>query len=333
MALAEPIYTAAIKLRNRRFDAGKNVRRLPKPVISVGNLTAGGTGKTPVVRWLCEELRAAGYHPAVLMRGYKSRGGTSDEQQMLESMLNDGVRENIVVHADPDRYAGGSAVLAAHPGVDVFVLDDGFQHRQLARDFDLVLLSGVEAFGFGHVHPRGLLREPLCGLRRADAVLITRADEESSSYITAIALAKRRYSKAPVFQASHAHVGIKFGNDTLPLDALAGKRVLAFCGIGNPESFFRQVAERAGVLAGSRAFADHHAYGGEDLAALQKQAAAAGAEVLVTTEKDWVKLKSFAAGAIPVWRVEMAVQFRKGDEHRLFELIKQVFQAGVKREP
>ena len=124
LSLAEPGYQRIVSIRNRRSDAGRGVRRLPRPVISVGNITAGGTGKTPVVRWLCECLRAEGHRPAILMRGYKSRGGISDEQRMLEHALNGPGLPSIVVHANPDRFVGGIDILSRHPEVDLFVLDD-----------------------------------------------------------------------------------------------------------------------------------------------------------------------------------------------------------------
>src|SRR4051812_22379030 len=169
LSVISPVYATVMRGRNAKFDLGLGVTRLPRPVISVGNITAGGTGKTPVVRWLCERLRDTGERPAVLMRGYKAAAGErGDEAAMLEGMLNRSGVQNVVVHAQADRVAGGLGVLRDHPDVSVFVLDDGFQHRRLARDFDLVLVDACEPLGYGRVFPRGLLREPACGLGRAD---------------------------------------------------------------------------------------------------------------------------------------------------------------------
>src|SRR4051794_36561894 len=160
LSLAEPFYAAAAGARNRAFDRDpRKLRRLPRPVISIGNLTAGGTGKTPVVRWLASRLRDDGLRVAVLSRGYKATPGSlGDEQRMLESLLNGPGKVPVVIRADPDRYSTGVAALREHPEIDVFLLDDGFQHRRLGRDLDLVLVNMTEPFGYGHVLPRGLLR-------------------------------------------------------------------------------------------------------------------------------------------------------------------------------
>ena len=317
LAAAEPFYSGIVSLRNRRYNRGRGVKKLPRPVISVGNITAGGTGKTPVVRWLCEQLRAAGRHPAVLLRGYKSTGGVSDEQRMLQDALNGPGQTPIVVHINPNRFAGGNDVLREHPEVDVFVLDDGFQHRRLARDVDLVLINATEPFGHDRVHPRGLLREPLRGLRRAHAVLITRSDEVDAEALAQIEQRIREHAAAPIFHAMHAQVGFRSNSAFHPIEELAGKRLFAFCGIGDPESFLRQLQSRAGNLVGSRVFADHHVYTDRDLGQLNQAAATAGAEALVTTEKDWAKLGAAIPSSLPIWRIEMAIRFRLGDEATL----------------
>ena len=172
LGAAEPLYAAAVRGRNWLFDRGVGVRRLPRPVVSVGNITAGGTGKTPVVLWLADRLRRKGRRPAVLLRGYEAEGRPqrrADAARGAARTRRARCRPRIAVGVNPNRLAGGDGVLRGRPDVDVFVLDDGFQHRKLARDFDLVLIDAAQPFGYGHVHPRGLLREPLAGLRRADA--------------------------------------------------------------------------------------------------------------------------------------------------------------------
>ena len=265
------------------------------------------------------------------MRGYKSKHGVSDEQRMLEQTLNTPLKSPMIVQADPDRFAGGTEVIRNHPDVDIFVLDDGFQHRQLAREFDLVLINATEPFGFGHVHPRGLLREPLRGLRRADAVILTRSDEVDVARLVEIEREIERHGEGvPVFHASHATVRWLDGESSHAIESLADKRVFAFCGIGDPESFFRQIQKCAGQVVGTRAFPDHHAYSKRDLADLKT--AATGAEVLITTEKDWAKLATLPRTAIPVWRSEMAIRFRPGDESRLLaQLLPNPLQAGTER--
>jgi tetraacyldisaccharide 4'-kinase len=317
LSVAEPPYRSIISLRNRRYDAGHGVYQLPRPVISVGNLTAGGTGKTPVVRWLCEQLVARHHHPAVLMRGYKSAAGFSDEQRMLQEALG----PSAIIHANPNRHAGGTDVLTANPAVDVFVLDDGFQHRRLARDFDLVLISATEPFGFGHVHPRGLLREPLGSLSRASAILITRADSVAEVSLASLQRQIQLHNLvAPIYRANHVHTTLRIQDDVKPLQELSQHRVLGFCGIGQPESFLNQIP----TLCASRTFRDHHAYTEADVQSLDAQATDANATLMITTEKDWSKLATLAATAqtkIPIGRVEMAIQFRDGDEQKLIEQI------------
>jgi len=326
LAAVSPIYGLVVRGRNARFDRGMGVRRLGRPVASVGNLTTGGTGKTPVVRWLCERLREAGERPAVLMRGYGAREGErGDEQAMLEGLLNQGGASPVIVRAEADRYAGGVAVLAAHAEVSVFVMDDGFQHRRLARDFDLVLLDASEPFGFGRVLPRGLLREPLSALRRADAVLVTRAD---AGDVDAIVKRVREFNAvAPVFRCVHAHVGFRSSEDVRHrADALSGTRVFLFAGIGNPEGFGRQFPRNAGHIW----FGDHWDYRREDIEKIQAEAKRAGAEVIVTTEKDWVKIAPLVevGVGIPIWRAELAVRFEGEAEAKLFELIRRCLTKG-----
>ena len=325
LGAAEPVYSAAVRVRNAKFDTGRGVRSLPRPVISVGNITVGGTGKTPVVRWLCEHLRARGMNPAVLMRGYKSINGISDEQTMLRQSLNVPGQVPLVVHANPNRLIGGADVLREHPFVDVFVLDDGFQHRRLARDFDLVLISATDPFGFDHVHPRGLLREPLAGLKRVDAIVITRADEVDAPALAEIERRIRIHQPtAPIYRANHVQTGFRSATGVQPMDRLATQRVFAFCGLGNPNSFFQQVARHAAALAGSRAFPDHHAYSDADVAAIDRAAGLAQADLILTSEKDWVKMSGLPVAvktSVPVGRVEMEVRFIDSGDAKLLSQV------------
>src|SRR5687767_11141712 len=153
MSAAEPFYAAVAAARNRLFDAGlRKSHLLPRPVVSVGNITTGGTGKTPVVRWLAERLRDHGRRVAVLARGYGATAGEAgDEQVMLDHLLNDGTTDarRVVLVANPDRVAAATRLLGERPETDAFVLDDGFQHRRLARDLDVVLVSATSPFGYG----------------------------------------------------------------------------------------------------------------------------------------------------------------------------------------
>jgi tetraacyldisaccharide 4'-kinase len=332
---AEPFYAGAAAARNWLFDLGlKKAHRLSRPVISVGNLTTGGTGKTPVVRWLAERLRADGRHVAVLARGYRAiPGQPGDEQLMLDRLLNGGRGgDHVTVAANPDRVAAAERVLRERPEVDAFVLDDGFQHRRLARDLDVVLLSATSPFGYGHVLPRGMLREPVRGLRRAGAVVITHADQKSPAEVEAIDRRVRSvHPNVPVFRAVHAYTALHTPEDaTLPVGELATRNWFGLCGIGDPQTFVRQLESVGGRCAGYRCFADHHHYTPSDLEDVRREARSANADVIVTTEKDWAKLRALPAAADitpPIWRVDLRVQFLGDGEGRLWERVKAAVSA------
>jgi len=305
-ACAEPFYAAAMRARNWLIHG----HPLGRPTISVGNITTGGTGKTPVVRWLAASLAAAGRKPAILLRGYKSIEGISDEQMLLA----DGLGPSIPLIANPDRRRGAQQAMAQSPGVDLFILDDGMQHRAAARDFELVLIHAAEPFGLGRVFPRGLLREPLSGLARADAFLITHASEVDAHRLDQMERTLRQHSPtAPIFRADHVMTG---------LEALQHQSFYAFCGIGSPGSFFSPLATH-GNCVDQRAFADHHHYTASDLMDLDRAARAAAAAVLATTQKDWVKLSRLSpvAGALPIIPVGLCIRFHADHEARLLEKI------------
>jgi len=280
-------YGAALVLRNAFAPAPAHAG---VPILCVGNLTAGGTGKTPAVAWVVEVLRRAGRRPAVLTRGY---GG--DETVLLERLL-----PGIPVIVEPDRVAGAARAVSA--GADVLVMDDGFQHRRLHRDLDLVLLDATDPFGGGHLLPWGRLREPKEALGRAGAVLITRADQAAPEAVRGIREEIARLSpKALIVEAVHAPVDV---------EGLKGLRVFAVCGIGNPGAFHRTLAGFGASVAGSWDFPDHHAYRAADVEAVNK--AAAGLPV-VTTQKDWVKLEALPAAA--GWKtLKIRLEMRSGRE-------------------
>jgi tetraacyldisaccharide 4'-kinase len=306
---AEPVYSTIMRVRNAMFDLGVLASRpLGRPTISVGNITTGGTGKTPVVQWLCNRLTASGQHPVVLMRGYKETvGGISDEQKLLAD-------SGITVIANPDRVRGAADAMKEHPATNIFILDDGMQHRRARRDFDLVLVHAAEPFGFNRVFPRGLLREPLTGLARADGVLITHADEVDAAALAEIVSAIHRYNnQAAIYQCDH-----------IVRADLAGKKYFAFCGIGSPASFFTNLKSLGGECVGAQAFEDHHDYVETDMAKLAANAKSAGAELLVTTAKDWVKLERFADKlTLPIICAELSLRFRPGDEDLLLAAIRE----------
>ncbi len=321
----EPVYAALMTLRNFAYENGwSKTETLPAPAISVGNLTTGGTGKTPVVRWLVERLREAGYSPAVLIRGYRTGDcQVSDEQLMLEEQLHRHKARRVLVHAEADRVAGARSV-AAHDAVDVFVLDDAFQHRRAGRDFDLVLINAPEPFGYGHVLPRGLLREPVGGIRRADAIVLTRADQVSMDRIAEIErIIRAHHCGAPIYRARHALVALLHGDESLALEELGRRPFFAFAGIGNPAALASQLSQFGSTCRGGQWFDDHHDFSYADLEALAVTALQQQAEMLLTTEKDWPKLRRMKLQnlPLPIVRLAMAIRFAEDDEARLFDQI------------
>jgi tetraacyldisaccharide 4'-kinase len=321
-SVVEPMYRAVVSTRNRMFDRELlHVRRLPRPVVSIGNLTTGGTGKTPVVQWLARRLRDAGRPPAVLLRGYRrGENERSDEEAMLADSL-----PGVPVMADANRYRGGLRVLRSGPQVHTLILDDGFQHRRLHRDVDIVLIDASNPFGYDHVLPRGLLREPPASLRRAHAVVLTRVDQTTPDVLQDI---RRQVAglvpEMAVFDSRHAFDAVRFPDVSHPPGWLAGRRVLAFCGIGNPSSF-RSLLARAGAdVVQFRSFIDHHAYDDSDIDQLVEEARRQKADALLTTAKDWVKLNALPGfdPHRPIGAVEMVVRFPSGeDEERLLQVV------------
>ncbi|MEI6241344.1 MAG: tetraacyldisaccharide 4'-kinase [Planctomycetia bacterium] len=325
-ALAVP-YGAAVRARNSAYDLGiLPARRAKVPVISVGNLTLGGTGKTPLVAWTARRCLAGGRQPAIVSRGYgAARGQTSDEAAELALVL-----PGVPHVADRDRVA--AAVLAVSHGAQAIVLDDGFQHRRLARDLDIVAVDATDPFGCGHLFPRGMLREPLGGLARAHAVVLTRADaiepDRRREIIAALADICRGRGPRVWAQASHAPHRLRTTSGReLPLDAVRGKRVAAFCGIGNPAAFHRTLERLGAEVIEFRPFADHHAYTAADVATLGGLAAAARADLAVTTLKDLVKLPHEMLRDTPLAAVEIAIEFLDG-ETELDRLVQSAIRAG-----
>ena len=310
--LAAP-YGVAVYGRNRAFDLGLlPIHSCPAPVVCIGNLSLGGTGKTPLVAWAARHLAALGMQPAIVSRGYGARRGqTSDEAAEL-SLLVPGV-----LHvADADRVAAARRAVAR--GANAIVLDDGFQHRRLARDLDIVAVDATDPFGCGFLFPRGLLREPLSGLARADAVVLTRCTLVTAARRTEIreALARHAGSPPPVWaEAAHRPVSLRqAGGGRLPLELLRGRRIVACAGIGNPDAFLKSLEHLGAEIAAFRAFADHHLYQAEDINTLGVWAEREKATLLVTTLKDLVKIQRDEVAGIPVAAVEIAIEFLAGGD-------------------
>ncbi|HEX3358567.1 MAG TPA: tetraacyldisaccharide 4'-kinase [Tepidisphaeraceae bacterium] len=323
LRIVEPFYSLAMRARNSLYQMGvKRQHRLGRPVISIGNITTGGTGKTPMVQWIARRLTAAGHRPGILMRGYKTAGAAiSDEAVLLERSLQ------IPVGANPDRGVASQELLREHPEIDCFLLDDGFQHRRVWRNLDLVLIDATNPFGFGHVLPRGLLREPLAGLRRTDVVIITRADQVGASQIEELKQKIHRFNpNAPILQARHCLSALANGKESLAIESIRGRRIFSFCGIGNPTSFHRALLEAGAIDPGHRWYGDHHAYCKADIEVILQSAIEAKAEMIVTTEKDWVKIEPLLpqASAIPVWHTPVMIEFDTADAGVLMTKIQSV---------
>jgi tetraacyldisaccharide 4'-kinase len=292
-------------------------RSLPRPVISVGNLTMGGTGKTPVTAWIAAYLQGKGKKVAVLSRGY---GGTLEGRVAI---VSDGVTRllspseagdepclladslpGLVVVIGSSRYDAGCLAMERFKP-DVFILDDGFQHLKLRRDLNILLLDGKRPFGNGFVFPAGLLREPACAIDRADLVVFTRADNLSTKV-------EQIPEDIPVITSGHGLSGYRpcSGKDIIGFQELNGLKGLAFAGIADPDQFFDSL-EKCGVrLVATIAFPDHTNYGDEEIAALAKLKRSSRADYLITTAKDAVKIPVNQVGDFPFFVAQLEVHFQ-----------------------
>ncbi len=282
----EELYAFGVAVRNRRFDRAGPQTVLSIPVISVGNITAGGTGKTPLVVELLQRLSSMGFTPAVVSRGYKAvPGEPNDEERFIERQV-----PGIVCLADANRIRAAEQAHRAF-GADVIVLDDGFQHRRIARTIDIVAIDATCPFGYGHLLPRGLLREPPSSLRRAHVVVMTRCDQVSRARLSEVMARVRELAEsAVVARCVHRVLGIERLDGTpAPMD-LAAKRAVLFAAIGRPEAFATTVRSLGVEIAGVRWWPDHHQYRRHEMDALLKIGRFSPHDLLLTTEKDAVKL-------------------------------------------
>ena len=306
-AVAVP-YGAAVSLRNLAFDYGLlAVERATVPVVSVGNLTVGGTGKTPLVAWLAKQAATQGWRPAIVSRGYGvAAGERSDEAAELELLLPE-----VPHHAHRQRIK--AAATAASSGATLIILDDGFQHRRLARDLNLLVIDATDPFGCSRLLPRGLLRESLAGMQRADAIILTRSDRvpvTNRQQIRAICQQHLGQRQVPWLETEHRPRELRAADGScLPLKTLEGRRLFGFAGIGNPAPFRGLLEEPPHQLVGFTGFPDHHPYSGEDVASIAYQARNAGADLAVTTLKDLVKLPREGLPDIPLVAVVIGMAF------------------------
>jgi tetraacyldisaccharide 4'-kinase len=291
---ASKLYGAGVSIRTRLYASGLlKQKRLKAAVISVGNLSVGGTGKTPLVIWLAEKLLEQGQRVAILTRGYRGTAGSSDEVELMRSRL----QNRVIFGVGNNRFAEGQRI-ESRQAIDIFLLDDGFQHLQLARDLDIVLMDASRPVA-QPLLPAGPMRESPSALVRAGIIIFTRTENTAGAKE-----AIQRLSNLPTFAASTRLLGFRrLGSEGSfqTIADLGSGPFFAFCGIGNPEAFERDLQRWGIIPAGHMFFADHHRYTFEDLPVVERAATSVGAKSLLTTEKDVWNLKDVHFAALPVF--------------------------------
>lgn len=331
-------YRAAVAVRNTAYDQGwvRQVR-LPCRVVSVGNLTVGGTGKTACVALIAAKVAALGKYAAILSRGYGGarRGywllregervvvdgepqavgnGLADEPQLLARHLN-----GVPIVVGPSRVRTGRLAHATF-GVDTLILDDGFQHRQVARDCDVVLVHARMPLDGWALFPRGPMREPLRALRRADVIIITKADEALEKLGALSERLRALNPRAVLASATHEPSGLLDGATGALRDSkqLSGMRVALVSSIGDPEGFEATVRRLHATVLSHRVFPDHHRYTAADWTSTLAEAQKAHPDAVVTTEKDWVRLQPWTANrgswTMPLWVLRVQMKILQGEE-------------------
>ncbi|MCA1593674.1 MAG: tetraacyldisaccharide 4'-kinase [Acidobacteria bacterium] len=340
------LYGAVVRARLALYRAGAlDTHRINAPVISVGNITSGGTGKTPLVEWLARAVAREGLRPCILTRGYgradaRRRVVVSDGEKLLADareggdeprLLAEALRGVASVVSDADRVAAARWALA-NLKAEAFILDDAFQHLRIARDLNIVTLDATEPWGGGHMLPRGRLREPPGGLRRADCIVITRADlardldslraeAERLGGGRALVLTSR-VKTLQVRPLTNTSSQIEFENEAVP------QPVGVFCAVGNPEAFFRHLRNDGYEVCDTRAFPDHHQFTQGEIDELSRGAVRSGARALLATAKDAVKLHSLRF-ALPLYVVEIGLEFN--DESGLESLVREALNSRARR--
>jgi tetraacyldisaccharide 4'-kinase len=310
-----------VALRHAGYKRGWfKTRRLSRPVVSVGNLTVGGTGKTPLVACVANLLLRRGWKPSILTRGY----GRSSKAEMLVVPPGGGRRAEAQEIGDEpallarmlpgvplvvcaDRFRGGQTAEERFQ-VDAHILDDGFQHLALARDVDLLALDAMQTLSDRHLLPAGRQREPLSALRRAQIVVLTRTDSLDPQCLEELVL--RVHPAAQVFRSRTELLGWTdaLSGEAIPIEGIRAQKVAAFCGIGNPRAFFADVRRWGFSLVAEDAFPDHHVYTGEEIQRLVAVARKNGAAALLTTQKDAVRFSRDWTPQLPILACEIEAQ-------------------------
>ncbi len=332
------LYALGVNTRLACYRSGRwKTQQLSTPVISVGNLTVGGTGKTPCTALIANFLSAEGLQVAILSRGYKRQSNglveVSNGQQILCDARQAGDEPYLLAQLCPgarvvvnvNRYEAGKW-LEARAQIDVFILDDGYQHVQLARDLNILLLDGQEPLGNGVLLPLGTLRDPIIEMRRADVVLATRMNEATSRDALRALVHSYCRARTPLFFARHEIVAFKLLNAVKPLPSFQQQPLAAFSGIAKPERFFTDLKQQHLQLEYSQAFPDHHRYTAEDVSTFVQRARVQQAAAIITTEKDAANLPPDALAQIelPVYAAQL--QFKIENEIAFKMLVRQTIK-------
>lgn len=348
LAPLSALYGAVTRTRLALYRTGiLPTRQISVPVISVGNITTGGTGKTPLVSWLARQLASAGHHVCIVTRGYGRSDSSrqvvvSDGQRVLADATEGGDEPRLLaesllnaaaVISNADRISAANWAIE-HLNSNVIVLDDAFQHLSIARDLNLVTIDSTNPWGGRFLLPRGRLREPLKGLSRADAIIVTRAN--LNSQIESLREELFRLSGGrPVILSQMISTRVKpLGSDNKEVEkkrvsVSPQQPVLAFCALGNPNSFFRHVAGDGHEVIKTVSFRDHYVYTQRDVDELCQKARACGARSIVTTAKDAVKLRELRFD-IPCFVIEIDMKF--DDEKKVLDLVNQAIQTARLRQ-
>jgi tetraacyldisaccharide 4'-kinase len=330
------LYELAVRLRVAAYETRYlKSRRLDAAVISVGNITFGGTGKTPLVEYIARYLRDQYHQVSVLTRGY---GRAAESRRILnlagdppsddlsyreygdEPLMLARALEDVPIIIDRDRFEAGRFAEREY-GSKALILDDGYQHLALARDLNILLIDATDPFGGFEMAPFGRLREPLYGIKRADLVIITRSDRPFDQGQTLAIIKYFCGETVPVLYAYSSITRLRHlaTGETYETDLFSGWNVALMCGIGNPRAFSEDVLQIGMGVAVEHFFADHHAFTQEDLDRVLRSAAEHGAEAIITTEKDAVRLEGLKHGDIPVYAAQLEI--RSDDEVRLKSIL------------
>jgi len=301
LSLLEMPYSLVIKIRNFMFDKGlRKIHKLDVPVISVGNLTVGGTGKTPFVAWLAQKFLDEGKLPAIVSRGYHAdETGWNDEAKELKLLLPD-----VPQAFSKNRFMAAQRLLAEYnhnksnnnndKNIDVIILDDGFQHRKLYRDKNILIVDATNPFGYDRLMPRGLLRESISGIRRTDVVVLSRSDRVDDIKKDKLREIVKKYSPNAFWQEiTHTPRFLLFSSGKKEeIQTISGQSAVAFCGLGNPGVFFQTVEDCGCRILDRLTYPDHYIYTKNDLRKIVSLSQAVDAQYIICSLKDFVKIQN-----------------------------------------